>query len=81
MSKLLTLAICAAAITGVAHADSHRDHDDYARPAQRASHWGADSQRPSATASVSAPEIDPASAMAGLTLLLGGLAVVRGRRK
>jgi hypothetical protein len=28
-----------------------------------------------------APEIDPASAMAGLTLLLGGLAVVRGRVK
>ncbi len=29
---------------------------------------------------VSAPEIDPASAMAGLTLLMGGLAVLRGRR-
>jgi LPXTG-motif cell wall-anchored protein len=28
----------------------------------------------------SAPEIDPASAMAGLTMLLGGLAVLRGRR-
>jgi len=28
----------------------------------------------------STPEIDPASAMAGLTLLLGGLAVLRGRR-
>jgi hypothetical protein len=27
-----------------------------------------------------APEIDPASALSGLTLLLGGLAVVRGRR-
>ena len=27
-----------------------------------------------------APEIDPASAMAGLTLLVGGLAVLRGRR-
>ena len=27
-----------------------------------------------------APEIDPASAISGLTLLLGGLAVVRGRR-
>jgi len=30
---------------------------------------------------VSAPEIDPASAMAGLTMLAGGLAVLRGRRK
>jgi hypothetical protein len=27
-----------------------------------------------------APEIDPASALSGLTLLLGGIAVVRGRR-
>jgi len=29
---------------------------------------------------VAAPEIDPAGALSGLTLLLGGLAVVRGRR-
>ena len=29
---------------------------------------------------VTAPEIDPASAMGGLTLLLGGLVVLRGRR-
>ena len=28
-----------------------------------------------------APEIDPAAAIAGLTLLAGGLAVVRGRRR
>ncbi len=28
-----------------------------------------------------APEIDPSSAIAGLTLLIGGLAVIRGRRK
>lgn len=28
-----------------------------------------------------APEMDPATAMAGLTLLLGGLAVARGRIK
>jgi hypothetical protein len=31
--------------------------------------------------SVGAPEIDPASAVSGVTLLLGGLAVIRGRRK
>jgi LPXTG-motif cell wall-anchored protein len=30
---------------------------------------------------VPAPEIDPASAMAGLTMLAGGLAVLRGRRR
>ena len=29
---------------------------------------------------VGAPEIDPASAVSGVTLLLGGLAVLRGRR-
>jgi hypothetical protein len=29
---------------------------------------------------VGAPEIDPASAMSGLTLLIGGLTVLRGRR-
>jgi hypothetical protein len=30
---------------------------------------------------VKAPEIDPAAAMSGLTLLAGGLAVLRGRRQ
>jgi hypothetical protein len=30
---------------------------------------------------VAAPEIDPASAASGLTLLLGGIAVLRSRRK
>jgi len=30
--------------------------------------------------SMTAPEMDPSSAIAGLTLLLGGLAVIRGRR-
>jgi hypothetical protein len=29
---------------------------------------------------VAAPEIDPASAVSALTLLMGGLAVVRGRK-
>jgi hypothetical protein len=31
--------------------------------------------------SLRAPEIDPASAIAGLTVLAGGLAVLRGRRR
>jgi LPXTG-motif cell wall-anchored protein len=34
-----------------------------------------------AKVTVRAPEIDPASAMAGLTMLAGGLAVLRGRRR
>jgi hypothetical protein len=32
-------------------------------------------------APVKAPELDPASALAGLTMLAGGLAVLRGRRR
>ena len=32
------------------------------------------------TTDVSAPEIDPASAISGMTLLLGSLSVLRGRR-
>jgi hypothetical protein len=32
------------------------------------------------SSATSAPEIDPAGALSGLTLLLGGLAIVRGRR-
>lgn len=35
---------------------------------------------PSLTTSAVAPEIDPASALSGLTLLLGTLAILRGRR-
>jgi hypothetical protein len=33
------------------------------------------------TMTASAPEIDPAGLLSGLTLLAGGLAVIRGRRK
>ena len=33
-----------------------------------------------AVSTAAAPEIDPAGALSGLTLLLGGLAVVRGSR-
>lgn len=33
-----------------------------------------------ASSAMSTPEIDPAGAMAGFTLLAGGLAVLRGRR-
>jgi hypothetical protein len=33
-----------------------------------------------AVTTVAAPEIDPASVVAGITLLCGGLAILRGRR-
>jgi hypothetical protein len=36
---------------------------------------------PSQPSRTQAPEIDPASAMAGLTMLAGGIAVLRGRRR
>lgn len=36
---------------------------------------------PGGNGPVAAPEIDPASAVSALTLLAGGLAVVRGRKK
>jgi hypothetical protein len=36
--------------------------------------------QPTSRTVMSAPEMDPASAIAGLTLLLGGIAVIRGRR-
>jgi len=49
-----------------AHDLGHKHHYDHRD----------NSSRPTA-----APEIDPSSAIAGLTLLLGGLAVIRGRRK
>ena len=51
-----------------------------------ANNWNAGSQHMGLAAHMWAsdptatPEIDPAGAMAGLTLLAGGLAVLRGRR-
>jgi hypothetical protein len=40
--------------------------------------WENCEKRPGKT--VAAPEIDPASAVGGLTLMVGGLLVLRGRR-
>ena len=43
--------------------------------------WWQVCPNPQSPPSTKAPEIDPASAMAGLSLLAGGLAVLRGRRQ
>jgi len=44
--------------------------------------WSGSNMKPGAwTSPASAPEIDPASAASGLALLLGGVAVLRGRRR
>jgi len=53
----------------------------YANTWSHEARWGFAARPHLATSdTMSAPEIDPASAMAGLTLLAGGLAVLRGRR-
>lgn len=88
----LTLGLTVASAAANAESDTHRyvrdeaisRHSDddreltvhAARPASR-SIATRQSVTPSAAA---APEIDPASAVGGLTLLLGGVAVLRGRR-
>jgi hypothetical protein len=70
--RALSLAMLLLGATGVATADQddhHRwDHD-------RGHGWPDEHGSPT-----QAPEIDPASLVAALTLLGGGLAVLRGRR-
>jgi hypothetical protein len=71
-TKALSLAIMLLCATGVATADQneHRwDHDK--------SHGWSDQRN----SPVQAPEIDPATLVAALTLLGGGLAVLRSRAK
>jgi hypothetical protein len=70
--RALSLTILLLGATGVATADQDDHH-----------HWNHDrghgwSDRHSSP--TQAPEIDPASLVAALTLLGGGLAVLRGRR-
>ena len=67
MSKLIGILISLLAVAGVARAGSDPDSAD--RDGKRHHHHP-----------VAAPEIDPAAAGSALTLLAGGLAVVRGRR-
>lgn len=77
MVKKISLVLALMAIAGVASADSRGSGSDcfqilgFTLFCKANPHPGP----------VSAPEIDPASAMAGLTMLAGGLAVLRGRRK
>jgi hypothetical protein len=72
MRKLLGLALLCGTLVGTASADGRFDQprDGYVDRAK----WGADTV-------ATAPEIDPASALSALTLLVGGVAVMRGRRK
>lgn len=72
MRKLLGLAILCGTLVGTASADGRFDHLD--KGYNNHDQWDA-------TAVAAAPEIDPASALSALTLLVGGVAVMRGRRK
>ena len=72
MSKFIGMAVLALAAASVAQAgDFNRSAKDLVNVNR---HFIPN------TPSVAAPEIDPASALGGLTLLAGGLAVIRGRR-
>jgi hypothetical protein len=75
----ISLALVLMALAGVASASEDRSDQ---RSDQCVHIFRFTSCRPSNHPSpVKAPEIDPASAMAGLTILAGGLAVLRGRRR
>lgn len=68
MSKLIASAALLLATTGIASAvESHRNFQSW-EPGSR------DHEQ------VIAPEIDPASSIAALTLLVGGLVVLSGRK-
>jgi LPXTG-motif cell wall-anchored protein len=70
---MFTFAVLLLATSGIAMAGEDHGRGDRGL----GFHW---SDHKTATA-VAAPEIDPASIVAGLTLLCGGLVVLRGRRK
>jgi len=72
MSKSVVFALLSIAVASGAYAGDNFWHSH----ADELHSW---SQR--SASAVAAPEIDPASALSGLTLLVGGIAVMRGRRK
>jgi hypothetical protein len=79
-TRVLSLAILLFGATGMALADQDdhhwdRDHDVGHSRSDKLGHSRSDKR-----SAVKAPEIDPASMVAALTLLGGGLAVLRGRR-
>jgi len=76
MKTMLASAVLLLATSGVAMAD----HDHGWRGRGLGFHLNGRSSFTAAALPVAAPEIDPASIVAGLTLLCGGLAVLRGRR-
>jgi len=80
MVKKIGLAVVMFALAGVASADA-RGGGGFGFGCIDLGFIEINCKAPPKTGPASAPEIDPASAMAGLTMLAGGLAVLRGRRK
>lgn len=84
MVKKICLALALITMAGVAFAGEDGDHGDESGSNKCVHFFGFEYCLPSEHHEpplVSAPEIDPSSAMAGLTLMVGGLAVLRGRRR
>ncbi len=73
IAKKVTATIVLCAIAGIASAGGGRGGHGGHGGGHGGGGWGGNGP-------VAAPEIDPASASSALTLLLGGLAVVRSRR-
>jgi hypothetical protein len=85
MIRTLGLAIALTMVAGAASADGNfrpRDNDFLRAPeyAPVSNNEVGLHTTAGATGAVSAPEIDPASGVAGVMLMLGTLAVLRGRR-
>lgn len=77
MSKVLTILALSLGVATAANAGSSRPHYTYSSVNHQSQTVTTNATSEAVTA---APEIDPASALSAFTLLVGGLAVVRGRR-
>jgi hypothetical protein len=77
MVRTICLALALMSMAGVASA-RHSDSREFARDSNSNNSYSTKFKHRHQP--VSAPEIDPSSAMVGLTLMMGGLAVLRGRR-
>ena len=80
MIRKIGLALALMTVTGVASASGGNSERCFPLPFLPPICFNSQSG-PSQPTKTQAPEIDPASAMAGLTMLAGGIAVLRGRRR
>ena len=80
MSKVLTILALSLGVATAANAGSSRPHYTYASVNRQSQTSQTVTTNATSEAVTAAPEIDPAGALSAFTLLIGGLAVVRGRR-